>query len=76
MRASFLALAGSRVTLKSTNSYNIEKHVKHTLISKVNYACCVHITAFGLTAYQRILVLFIHETKAYKISFLFTFLMK
>ena len=56
--------------LKPINFYNTEKHIKCTLILKVNYTCCVHITDFGLIVYQRILTLFIHETKAYKITFL------
>ena len=42
------------LTLKPTNFYNTEKHVKRTLILQVNYACCAHITDFGLIAYQRI----------------------
>ena len=57
------------LTLKPKNFYKIEMHVKHTLILKVNYVCCVHITAFGLNAYQRILVLFKHKKKAYKKAF-------
>ena len=44
--------------------YNIEKHVKHTLILKVNYAYCVHITDFGLNTYQRIEALFIHKNES------------
>ena len=39
------------------------------VIMKVNHACCVHITDYGLIAYQRIQAPFTHETKAYKISF-------
>ena len=27
--------------------YNIEKHVNYTLILKVKYACCAHITHSG-----------------------------
>ena len=58
------------LTLKLANFYIIYKHVKHTLILKVKYACCVHITDCGLITYQRISTLFIHGTKAYKISLL------
>ena len=36
------------LTLKPANFYNTEKHVKCTLIFKVNYVCCVFITDFGL----------------------------
>ena len=39
------------LTLKPENFCNIEKHVKRTLILKVNHACCAHITDFGLMAY-------------------------
>ena len=51
--------------LKPEKFLDTEKHVKRTLILKVTYACCAHITDFGLIAYQRILALFIHKTKAY-----------
>ena len=60
---------GSSLTLKPANFYNIEKHIKHTSILKVNYACCVHITDYGLIPYQRILALFIHIMKAYIINY-------
>ena len=46
-----------QLTLKAANFYNTEKHVKHTLILKVNYAFCAHITDFGLIIYRRILIL-------------------
>ena len=42
------------LTLKPASFYNIEKRVNSTLILKVNYACCVHITDCGQIAYQRI----------------------
>ena len=58
------------LTFNAANFYNTKKHVKHTVILKVNYACCVHITDFGLILYQRISALFTQETKAYIISFL------
>ena len=57
-----------KLTLKPIYFYNIEKHVKHTLILKVYYVCYAHITDFQLIAYQRILAHFIHETKACKTS--------
>ena len=46
------------LTLKATNLYNIERHVKRMLILKVIYAFCAHITDFGLIAYRRILALY------------------
>ena len=58
------------LTLTPASFYNIEKHVNHTLILKVNHACCAHITDCGLIAYQRIQAPFTHETKTYKVSFL------
>ena len=61
--------AAYKLTLKPANFYNIEKHIKHTSILKVNYACCVHITDYGLIPYQRILALFIHIMKAYIINY-------
>ena len=57
------------LTLKPENFYKIEMHVKHTLILKINYVCYVHITAFALNAYQRILALFKHKNKPYKKTF-------
>ena len=59
---------GLQITLKLSSFYNIEKHVKHTLILEVNYGWYVHITNFGLIAHQRILALYIWS-KTYKISF-------
>ena len=47
----------------------ISKHVKH-INFEVIHACCVHITDCRLIAYQGIKAPFVHETKAYKISFL------
>ena len=52
----------------------LEKYVKHTSIFKVNYACCAHITDFSLIAYQRILAVLTHETKAYKLRFLLIYM--
>ena len=49
-----------QLTLKTTNCYNIEKCVEHTLILKA------HITNCELIAYQRIQAPFKHETKATK----------
>ena len=57
------------LTLKPADIHNFEKHVKRTLIFEVNYACGIHITDFRLIVYHRILAVFIHEMKAYKISF-------
>ena len=55
--------------LKHASFYNIEKHVNHTFILKVNHECCVHNTDRGLIAYQRIQAPFTHKMNAYKISF-------
>ena len=49
---SSLHITQDHFSLKSTNFYNIEKHVKRSLILKVNYEFCVHIIDFGPIAYQ------------------------
>ena len=59
----------SLLTLKPASFYNIEKHVNHALILKVNYACCVHITDRGLITYQRVQAPFTHKMKALKQAF-------
>ena len=38
------------LTLELANFYNAEKHVKCTLILKVNHACCAYIIDYGLIA--------------------------
>ena len=63
------SLLDSLLTLKLASFHNIEKHVNHTLILKVNHVCCMHITDCGLIAYQRIQAPFTHEMKPYKLSF-------
>ena len=51
------------LTLKPTDFYNSEKHLKCTIILEVNYVCCAYITDFGLITYQRVLALLYMKQK-------------
>ena len=59
-------LAQLHLNRKPAKFYNIEKHLKHTLILEVNYASCAHITVCGLIAHQEYRLLLCMKQKLIK----------